>query len=65
MWLVHSVIGPAVGMVLQFVLDVLRRDRRLAVLERRARVLNIVKEMRAAHVTPAQLRQLERRLTKE
>jgi len=43
----------------------MKRDRRTVVLERRAKVLSLVKEMRAAHVTPQQLRKLESRLTKE
>lgn len=62
---VQSVVGQVLGMALQFVLDCLKHDRRAVVLERRAKVLRLVKEMRAAHVTPQQLRQFERRLTDE
>ena len=61
----QSVIGQVVGIALQFLLDCLKHDRRADVLDRRAKVLNLVKEMRAANVTPQQLRQFERRLTDE
>lgn len=41
------------------------RDRRALIIERRAKVLSLAKDMKTAGFTAAQLRDLERRLTKE
>jgi len=65
MLLVQSVFGQVSGALFQFVLAILSRDRRALILERRAKVLSLAKEMKAAGFTATQLRDLERRLTKE
>jgi hypothetical protein len=62
---IQSAAGQFIGAALQFLLTILSRDRHALILERRAKVLSLAKEMKAAGFTAEQLRGLERRLTKE
>lgn len=54
-----------VGTSLQFAAGLLTRDRRAMVLERRAKVLALAKDLKAAGLTARDLRLLERRVTRE
>ena len=54
-----------VGTALQFVAGLLSRDRRAMILERRAKVLALAKDLKAAGLTARDLRSLERQLTRE
>ena len=58
-------IAPFIGTVLQFVTSLLSRDRRVMILDRRAKVLSLAKELKAAGLTTRDLRLLKRRLTRE
>lgn len=60
---VQSAIGQFIGTLFYLLLATLSRDRRALIIERRAKVLSLAKEMKAAGYTPRQLRDLERRLT--
>jgi hypothetical protein len=65
MSLVQSVFNQLAGALFQFVLTIASRDRRALVIERRAKVLALAREMKAVGITATQLRTLERRLTSE
>lgn len=61
----QSVFGQLARALFQFVLAVISRNRRALIIERRGEVLSLAKEMKTAGLTATQLRDLERRPTKE
>ena len=65
MSLIQSLVVKAAETAFRFLLSLTGRDRRLAIIERRSKVLMLFRDMKAAGVNSAQLRTLERRLTDE
>jgi hypothetical protein len=62
---VQSVASRVIETLLQVLMTVLSRDRRALIIERRAKVLALAKEMKTAGISAAQLRRLEHHLTRE
>ena len=61
----QSAASQVIGALFQLMFAVFNRDRRALIIERRAKVLLLAKEMKAAGLTATQLRALERRLKRE
>lgn len=57
--------SQVIGTLFQLMFAAFNRDRRALIIERRAKVLFLAKEMKAAGLTATQLRALERRLKRE
>ena len=62
---VQSVANQVVGALLQLLMMIASRDSRSMIIERRAKVLALAKDMKAAGVSAAELRKLERNLIRE
>lgn len=62
---VQSVANQIIGALLQLLMMIVSRDRRSVILERRAKVLALAKDLKAAGMSATDLRKLERSLTRE
>ena len=62
---VQSVANQIISTLLQLLMMIASRDRRSVILERRAKVLALAKDLKAAGMSATELRKLERSLTRE
>ena len=65
MFVIQAIISQFIGIALRLGAADAGKDRRLAVIERRLRLLALVRELKASGLRASELRSLERRLTRE
>ena len=62
---VKSIAGQILGALLQLLMTIVSRDHKTLILDRRAKVLALAKDLKAAGMSATELRKLERSLTRE
>lgn len=65
MFVIQPLISQLVGVAVRLVTALAGKDRRLSIIERRPRLLALVRELEASGLKTSDLRNLERQLTKE